>query len=293
MSAPRPLVSVVTASYNAARYLPQSIRSALAQTYEAIEVHVVDDGSTDNTQDVLAEFRRDPRVHIHTQPNRGQACAKNRGILESRGDLVAFLDADDVWYPEKLEQQVPRLIANPSAAVIYSDVSCIDENSREIPAPPRTYYGGRITDRLFVDNFVNFNTTVVKRACLDEIGIFDETLPMGIDWDLWLRMSTRYEFIYLDARTMSYRIWTGQMSTNSARRFECTQRIMRTFVERHPGAVSPSTIAEAWAHTYASRARTLTLARQRPEALHHLIAALRVRPTYINAWRGLVKLVLS
>jgi glycosyltransferase involved in cell wall biosynthesis len=288
-----PLVSVVIATYNTATYLPLSIRSALAQTYAPIEVHVVDDGSTDGTQEVLQEFRRDPRVSVHRQPNRGQAAAKNRGIGESTGALVAFLDADDAWHRDKLAVQVPLLVASERAGVIYSDVDCMDQDGAPIPPPPRTYYSGRITDRLFVDNFVNFNTTVVKRECFDRLGAFDETLPMGIDWDLWLRLSTQYEFLYLNQRTMSYRIWPGQMSKNAAKRFECTVRIMTQFLARFPGAVSERTIAEAWAHTYAGRARTLTIAHQRREALRLIAAALRARPTYWNAWRGLAKAVLS
>jgi glycosyltransferase involved in cell wall biosynthesis len=288
-----PLVSVVTATYNAARFLPLSIRSALAQTYAPVEVHVVDDGSTDDTEAVLQEFADDPRVHVHRQRNSGQASAKNRGIREARGELIAFLDADDIWYPDKLERQVPLLLGDPNAGVIYSDVSCMDEQGHEIPAPPRQYHSGRITDHLFIDNFVNFNTTVVKRECFVQVGMFDESLPMGIDWDLWLRMSTDYEFLYLDARTMAYRIWPGQMSKNAAKRFECTLRIMTSFIEQYPDVIPASVASEAWAHTYASRARTLTLARRRAEALHYLMSAIRVRPTYVNAWRGLAKLVLS
>src|SRR3954469_14607922 len=115
-----PLVSVVIATYNTARYLPLAIRSALAQTYAPLEIHVVDDGSTDRTQEVLQEFRRDRRIIVHQQPNRGQAAAKNRGIAASRGSLVAFLDADDLWHADKLATQVPLLLADPRAGVIYS-----------------------------------------------------------------------------------------------------------------------------------------------------------------------------
>jgi glycosyltransferase involved in cell wall biosynthesis len=289
----RPLVSVVTAAYNAARYLPLSVRSALDQTYQPVEVHVVDDGSTDGTAAVLQEFANEPRVHVHRQQNSGQASAKNRGIREARGELIAFLDADDMWNPDKLERQVPLLMADRNAGVIYSDFCCMDEDGREIPPPPRQPYSGRITPQLFIDNFINFNTTLVKRECFARAGMFDETLPMGIDWDLWLRMSTEFEFLYLDAPTLRYRIWSGQMSKNAARRFDCTLRIMKGFVERYPGILPASTVSEAWAHTYTNRARTLTLARRRTDALQHLMAALRVRPTYFNAWRGLAKLVLS
>jgi glycosyltransferase involved in cell wall biosynthesis len=288
-----PLVSVVTATYNAARYLPLSVRSALAQTYQPVEVHVVDDGSTDDTAAVLEEFSREPRVHVHRQSNQGQASAKNRGIRESRGELVAFLDADDMWYPDKLERQVPLLLADSHAGVIYSDFSCVDEAGRDIPPPPREPHRGRITPQLFIDNFINFNTTLVKRECFARAGIFDETLPMGIDWDLWLRISTEFEFLYLDEPTMAYRIWSGQMSKNSARRFDCTLRIMKGFMERYPGVLPASTVSEAWAHTYTSRARTLTLARRRAEALQYLMTALRARPTYRLAWRGLARLVLG
>lgn len=287
-----PLVSIVTASYNAARYLPISVRSALAQTYSPIELHVIDDGSTDDTQRVLEEFRHDSRVTIHVRANGGQASAKNLGIRASRGELVAFLDADDCWNPDKLEREVPLLLANSRAGVIYSDVSCMNEDGDPIPAPPRQYYDGAITAPLFVDNFVNFNTVVVKRECFERMGVFDESLSMGIDWDLWLRISTEYQFIYLNERTMSYRIWPGQMSKHSDKRFECTLRIMRRFLERYPSSVPEDTVSQAWAHTYANRARTLASSGRKREALRCLVAAIRIRPAYAHAWRGLARLAL-
>src|SRR5258706_7912213 len=98
----KPLVSVVIATYNMARYLPLAVRSALDQTYKNIEVLVVNDGSTDDTQSVMAPFLNDPRVKYYTQENKGQAGTKNRGIRQSKGDYIAFLDADDMWALNKL-----------------------------------------------------------------------------------------------------------------------------------------------------------------------------------------------
>src|SRR5258705_11081136 len=103
----KPLVSVVIATYNMARYLPLAVRAALDQKYKNIEVLVVNDGSTDDTQCVMAPFLDDSRVRYYTQKNKGQAAAKNRGIHESRGDYIAFLDADDMWALDKLEVQLP------------------------------------------------------------------------------------------------------------------------------------------------------------------------------------------
>ena len=102
----KPLVSVVIATYNMARFLPLALHSALSQSYGNIEVLVIDDGSRDDTQAVMAPFRSDRRTRYIFQQNGGQASAKNHGIREARGEYVAFLDADDLWVPDKLERQL-------------------------------------------------------------------------------------------------------------------------------------------------------------------------------------------
>jgi glycosyltransferase involved in cell wall biosynthesis len=287
-----PLVSVVIATYNMARYLPLAIRSALAQTYSPIEIHVVDDGSTDGTAEALAAFAGESRVIVHTQPNRGQASAKNRGIEASSGDLVAFLDADDLWVPHKLSRQVPVLLAEDRTGVVYSDLSHIDTAGHAIAANKMTPHSGRITDRLFIDNFITFGSVLVKRECFERHGTFDESLQMGIDWDLWLRISTGYEFIYIDEPLILYRIWDGQMSRNSQTRFECTMRTMRRFLERYPGLLAPSTVHEAWADTYTGQGWRLAAVGRKREAFDHFVGALSQQPTYLSAWKGLVKLAV-
>src|SRR5262249_37100539 len=224
-----PLVSVVIATYNCAAYLGQAIDSVLAQTYRNVEVLVVDDGSTDDTAAVLARYMSDPRVHVHRQTNAGQTSAKNRGIAAARGEFVGFCDADDAWLPDKLAVQIPAFARSERIAVVYSRATTITPDGKPIQAGPRPvpYVSGRITADLFKSNVVPFGTAVVRRSCLIEMGAFDERYRMGIDWELWLRLSTRYEFLFVDEITYLYRIWPGQMSTNWRGRYDAAFEIMR------------------------------------------------------------------
>lgn len=288
------LVSVVIASYNMAKYLPLAVRSVLSQTYRNLEVHIIDDGSTDSTKDVLSEFEAEARVYYHWQPNQGQASAKNKGVRESKGDYIAFLDADDMWMPEKLEKQVPLLEKSERTGVVYSPFTYMDAEGNPLPTPPRRFHRGNISGPLLIDNFVGFNTTVVRRRCFEEVGQFDEALPMGIDYDLWLRFSTRYEFDFVEESTMYYRIWPGQMSTNYEGRFECALRIMNRFLRENIGVVEPETIQEAWAHTFAGRGDCYRrIGNDRRKAMKDYLRALGYRRGYLPAWKGLLKLALN
>lgn len=287
------LVSVVIATYNMGKYLPFAVRSVLEQTYTHLEIHVVDDGSTDNTSEEIKQFTNDPRVHYHYQTNKGQASAKNKGIQESKGDFIAFLDADDMWMPQKLEKQLPLFGASKNVGVVYSNFRYINENGEMLTTPKLNCYRGKITGRLLVENFVPFNTTIVRRECFDEIGTFDESLSMGIDYDLWLRMSTKYEFDYIEEPTIYYRIWPGQMSKNYAKRYECAVKIMNKFLEQNPDIVNKKTIDEAWAHTYVGRGNCwFNFERDRTKALKDYLQALKHKMTYMPAWKGIVKLLI-
>jgi glycosyltransferase involved in cell wall biosynthesis len=277
-----------------ANYLPLTLASALNQTFKDLEIHIIDDGSTDNTREAIGHFLNDQRVHYHYQCNQGQARAKNRGILESKGNFIAFLDADDIWLPEKLENQLPLFKISDTIGVVYSDEKIIDENGRIIqPDWRKTYYSGKITEPLFIRNFVNFNSTVVKRECFDAVGMFDESLPMSIDWDLWLRISTKYEFAFLDEPTFYYRVWRGQMSHNISRRFECVDKIMSKFLKEHSNLLSKTTINEALADTYTNRGNKASeVDKAKVDALKHYINALKAKPSYFKAWKGIAKLLV-
>lgn len=287
------LVSVVIANYNMGQFLALAIHSVLDQTYPAVEVHVVDDGSTDNTREVMKAFIDDPRVQYHYQENAGQPKAKNLGIRHAKGSFIAFLDADDVWARDKLEQQMPLFDHSGRIGVVYSKLQYITEQGQPLPTPDTTYYTGKITAPLLIENFVRGMTAVVRRECFEAVGLFDESLPMGIDYDLWLRISTKFDFEFLDKVTYFYRVWPGQMSRDYERRFRCAVEIMDRFLKQNPGVVDRRTIAHAWAHTYASQAYGCrALGGRRAEALKYYVLALRACPTYYPAWRGLLSLAI-
>jgi glycosyltransferase involved in cell wall biosynthesis len=250
-------VSIVVVSYNYGRYLRKCLSSILAQSQSRFEVIVIDDGSTDESAEIVRAFQSDPRVSYHYQPHQGQAVAKNAGIRLLTGELVAFLDADDLWYPDKLAKQVP-LFANSCVGVTYTGFTLIDEQDQPVPSePPHGYLAfrrGRVTKWLGFDNFVPFSSAIVRRSLLDHYGAFDEALNMGIDWDIWLRLSCVTEFDFVEEPLLAYRVHANQMSTNKDGRLAAADFIFRRFVEQHPDAFSPRDLEEIAYYTACSRA---------------------------------------
>lgn len=284
------LVSIVIATYNMGRYLPEALESALSQDYAHIEVRIVDDGSSDDTPQVLERWRADPRIHVHRQANAGQTRAKNQGIADSRGAFIAFLDADDVWLPGKLTRQMALFAMHPEVGVVYSDYECMDAEGKPLPKGPTPMRRGRITAPLLIDNFVSFSSSIVRRSCLDACGAFDESLEMGIDYELWLRLSAHYAFDFVPQATLRYRVWPGSMSKNFKKRYASAIRIMESFLTRHPGVVEAQLVREAWAHTYVGRGNiTLWREQDRAAAFGDYGRALRYQPGYWPAWRALLR----
>jgi glycosyltransferase involved in cell wall biosynthesis len=286
---PQDLVSVVIATFNMGRYLPQAVQSVLSQTYTNVEILIIDDGSTDDTAQIIRRWEQDERVRVYRQSNGGQAQARNRGVALSKGRYVAFLDADDEWLSHKLSRQMP-LFANPQVGVVYSGYECMDAEGRALPKPPTRMYRGRISAALLIDNFVSFQTAVVRRECLARHGAFDESVRMGDDYDLWLRLSAHYEFDFIPQPTARYRVWSGQMSKNYRRRYESAIRTMQRFLEHNPGLVSTAQIRAAWAHTYTGRGNnTLWQERKRGAAMQDYLRALSFRPHHWPAWRAILR----
>lgn len=290
----KPLVSVVIATYNMANYLPIAIQSVLAQTYENFELLIVDDGSTDNTREIVKPFLNDSRVRYFRQENKGQPAALNHGIRESAGEYLAFLDADDIWVSEKLELQIPLFSQSEKLGVIYSGVVCIDENGLKLDRSSGRLFRGRLTNLLLIRNLIGFGTSVVKKDCFNHIGGFNENIKWGNDYDLWLRLSTKYEFDYIDQFLLHYRVWPNQMTYNSGEKIYLSAiGIMKSFLAEFPGAVDKNTVNEAWAHTYVGYGQCLQRRDRRiGPALRLYARALHYKPNYLPAWKSIVKAIL-
>lgn len=253
----KPQISVVVTCYNYGNFVAECLDSLQKQTFSDFEVIVVDDGSTDKSAEQIYPYLKDRRFRYIKQKNGGQANAKNRGIKESKAELIAFLDADDQWEPKKLEKQIP-LFSRQEVGVVYSRASHIDAEGRPLPmVSPGRYLQprrGRVTDFLLMDNFVSFSSSVVRRSCIEQFDGFNESLKMGIDWDLWLRISTKYQFDFVDLPLLIYRMGhAGQMSKNLEERQRCSDKIMHTFLMRFPEYVKKAVLRRAWAYTYMNR----------------------------------------
>lgn len=290
MTREKGLVSVVTATYNMAGYIAETLDSILGQNYPHLESIVIDDGSTDNTMDILEPYVAAGRVRVVRQENSGQTVAKNRGIAESRGEFIAFCDADDTWRHDKLTKQVAAFDQNPDIAVVFSDVNFIDANGESCPLPTLKRYGGRITAELLVDNFIPFPTSIARATVLEEKHGFDEKLSMSIDYDLWLRISVDYPMHYIPEPLANYRIWEGQMSKRTGERLDNFFRLLERFLEEHPDCVTQAEKDRAWAHTLVTRGLWHAKEGRKAEALKDYGRAMRHRFFDARLWRCIIDL---
>ncbi len=275
-----------------ARFLASSVQSVLQQTYTHLELIVVDDGSTDGTKDALGPFMSDPRFRYHHQRNRGAAAARNTGIRMAQGELIAFNDADDLWYREKLERQLPLFKASEQVGVVYSERDVIDEHGAKIPTRRvERRRGAALSGRILVENFVTNSSAVLRRDCIERFGVFDESLKRSEDFDLWLRYSLYYAFDFVPEPLMAHRKWPDQMTKDKSLVFEANFLIQERFLRDHPGVVSRRDANRAWANRYTSRGRWLASRGQRVAASRDFRSALKHRPTHIPAVKELIKLI--
>ncbi|HLH07359.1 MAG TPA: glycosyltransferase family A protein [Terriglobales bacterium] len=198
-------ISVVIPTYNHAQWLPESISSALAQTFKPWEVIVVDDGSKDDTKEVVSQFP----VRYVFQDNAGLSAARNKGIEVATGDWIALLDADDVWLPTKLERQV---------SAIRDEEFCYCAATRFFPdghtEHPECFFGNDAIKTLRHHNFIDPSSVLAKRDAFLRVGGFNRSMPAGEDWEMWLRLSNICKFVGVPERLLRYRVLGNSMSSN-------------------------------------------------------------------------------
>ena len=216
-----PLVSAIVPAYNAARFITPTLESILSQTYQNIEVIVVDDGSKDETPEIVRQFAaKDSRVTLIQQANAGVAAARNCAIQNSKGEFVAAIDADDIWYPQKIEKQIQCMLqADPEVGLVYTWSAHIDEEGAftgGLNAGDRE--GSILMDLVYRDFIGNGSVPLFRRTCLEKIGGYNKSLrdrgAQGCeDWDIALRVAELYEFRVVPEILVGYRQAFGSMSS--------------------------------------------------------------------------------
>jgi glycosyltransferase involved in cell wall biosynthesis len=191
-----PSVSVIIPTYNRGWILGEAIDSVLAQEYSDYELIVVDDGSTDDTQEILDLYGQD--IVVFRQPNQGVSAARNLGIAESRAELVAFLDSDDLWLPQKLTRQVAFFQSNPVALICQTEETWVRNGVRVNPKKRHQKLAGMIFEPSLALCLVSPSAVMIRKTLFDTVGLFDESLPACEDYDLWLRVSCRYPVFLID-----------------------------------------------------------------------------------------------
>ena len=290
----QPLVSIVTATYNMADFLSIAIDSIQNQTYQNFQHIIIDDGSVDKTDEVVKKYLADDRVEYYYQENQGQTVAKNNGIKHAKGEYVCFLDADNIWELDKLEKQISIFRdIGPTYQIIYTHQLYIDGDGNKLNTPDIERFSGKISNELLFENFVTFNTVMVRKECFDELGGFDENLPRSIDYELWLRFSTKYQFYYYPEVTTHYRIWDGQMSQDKDKRYKYALRIMGDFIKENPDILDASVVGRAWCHAFTCRGRHMARKAKYLEATKLFVRALRYNPFYRLTWKSIARMFLT
>jgi glycosyltransferase involved in cell wall biosynthesis len=213
-----PKVSVIIPTFNRAEFLHSAITSVLNQTFQDFEILVIDDASEDQTQEVVNRFHDTRITYLHHEANRGEACARNSGIVNSKGEFIAFLDDDDSWLPDKLNLQVNMLNgSNAKIGLIYSGFRVIDGKSKMILSDRIPDKRGEVYENILYGNFVGTPSTVIlRRDCINKVGLFDRNIAYGLDHDLWIRIAKCYHFDCIRSSLVLYHRHENRLSNNPA-----------------------------------------------------------------------------
>jgi glycosyltransferase involved in cell wall biosynthesis len=210
-----PTVSVIIPTYNYGRFIDESLKSVFDQTFQDFEIIVIDDGSSDDTAQRLESYGS--RIRYFRQQQKGPAAARNLGIRESKGEYIAFLDADDLWYPTKLEKQLKLFGTNPRLGMVLTDNSLFDDNGiyKDYVNKKGYLFTGDVVSNIFLRSGVVTPTVMVRRRVFEKVGMFEENLYIAEDDNMWIRIAIEYEVDIVDeslAQIRDHRFRTMRVS---------------------------------------------------------------------------------
>ena len=200
-----PEVSVIIPMYNASRFIVEALQSVFDQTFKDWEIIVVDDGSTDDSRQIIEKYRE--RLKYFWQENGGPSKARNYGIRESSGEYIAFLDADDVWFPSKLGKQINAFRRNAALGMVLTDNSLFDEHGIYRTSVGKRNYlmRGNIIKNIFIRTGVVTSTVMVRKDVFNTIGLFEEELRIAEDDNMWIRIAAHYDIELIDEPLLKFR----------------------------------------------------------------------------------------
>lgn len=284
-----PNVSVIIPAYNCGALVGEAIASACSQSYDDYEVIVVDDGSTDDTWPAICEaIEGKANCRAIRAQHKGLAAARNRAIAEMRGQWIALLDADDLWLPEKLQRCMGYLAEHPDLSIVYTPMAPVRMDGSRMTGHSKPCHGGQLTERLFHSIFVHDPASVFHKRVIETCGGFDESLPVCVGHEFWLRVSTKFEFGLID-EPLALRRWSERSLTRSNRsRARCIKAGMleqfyfekggRDLLSDHKRAL------RRLGRVHYSAGKQLMKERNYPDAETYFAKALRWAPAYVKVW---------
>ena len=286
----KPEISVIISPYNAELWVAETLDSVLAQTFSNIEIIVVDGGSTDRTVEIVSRYGSP--VRLIAEGRCTKSVGKNTGIRASQGNCVAFVDADDLWLPQKIELQLQLLRERPDLGWVYTDGYLFEDNT---PNNLTTFgklarlYAGDILPRLLLNDFIPSPTPLIRRQVLDRVGYFDETLlrHQPEDWDLWLRLAAFSPVGLVNQPLVRYRMHSESLMAREDPQLALDGKIsiIERAVARDPSRLA-SLRARAMGHCYRQAAGTYAKKERWTEARQMYVRAIKFSPGLASAYAG-------
>ncbi len=276
-----PAIDIIVPAYNAARFLPAALDSVVAQTVEDWRILLVDDGSQDDTSAIARSYADrlgDRFLYIH-QPNAGLPAARNTAIRNASAELLALLDADDLWLPRRLELSIAAFRDRPEVGLAYGFNARIDPDGRVLDtfAHRKPHAAGHVAPYIYMRELdLPCPTVTFRRSAVERVGLFDETLRASEDRDMWLRIALHYEVALIPEVIAHYRVSPAAMTTDPQRMFDAQLQ----FIAKHYGAPGcgwrARRVALGW--IYRQRAEALALRQQPAAASASALRALALNP---------------
>tara|TARA_R110001583_G_scaffold110190_2_gene259159 strand:- start:24 stop:935 length:912 start_codon:yes stop_codon:yes gene_type:complete len=289
------LVSVIVPVYNRAHLVSEAIQSILSQTYESVEIIIINDGSTDGSLSILKDYERkfSTQIRVIDQPNQGQIIARNNGIKVAQGKYIAFLDSDDLWLERKLERQMP--LFEPGVGLVYSGTEIINEEGKTIRVVPADEnVMGNIYPQLLVKNRMTGGTVVVTAEALKRVGVFSTDFRAAENWDLWLRICKVYSARVVSDPLIKYRIHSENMSGDGELMLSSKLQIIEKHCDLHSkDAVTARYSRRAYADYHYRMGLNYFAAAQYQRARKEFLTVLGFSLFYEDTWLRLLRTLLG